>query len=88
MQTKPCPQPAVKNYRLFDGDAWSQTPIESPAPKVQPTRKAPPLRCYVPSGCYAYTQAGNICGRTPAPFLDLQRGGMVCAEHHQESEGL
>jgi|SRR6185436_3461436 len=34
--------------------------------------------------CCAYTEAGNICGVSPAPFLDFQRGGFVCAEHKPE----
>lgn len=34
--------------------------------------------------CCAYTDAGNICGVSPAPFLDLMRGGFVCAAHKPE----
>jgi len=34
--------------------------------------------------CIAYTDAGNICGLSPAPFLDLMRGGFVCADHKPE----
>lgn len=82
------PLPAVKNYRLFDGDEWRPAVAQSPEPKIQPRRKNPPLRGFVASGCCAYTTEGNVCGRTPAPFLDLQRGGLVCAEHHRETEGL
>jgi len=33
---------------------------------------------------YPYNDAGNICGVSPAPFLDFQRGGFVCAAHKPE----
>jgi len=35
--------------------------------------------------CCAYDeQSGMICGVSPAPFLDFQRGGFVCADHKPE----
>ena len=39
---------------------------------------------FPPAGCCAYTEAGNICGVTPAPFLDFVRGGFVCPAHKPE----
>jgi len=34
--------------------------------------------------CYAYLDDGTVCGRTPAHFLDEQRGCYVCFSHRPE----
>ena len=44
----------------------------------RPAPGVPPVSCCAP------TAAGNICGVTPAPFLDFVRGGFVCSAHKPE----
>lgn len=90
MQSKARPLPMVKSYRLFDGDDWREAPVPSPESKVRSLAEHnafPNGRWTATARCYAYKPDGAIC-HAPAQFLDLQRGGMVCAEHHRETEGL
>jgi hypothetical protein len=100
MKTKSRPLPTVKSYRpttfaahtaqaIAEGEAREDQHFsgtghgpDAEAPHSQGRlRHAPgfPL-----ASCIAYTPQGNVCGATPAPFLDLVRGGMVCAAHKPE----
>ncbi len=100
MKTKTKPLPTVKTYRptlraftsaVFSANAIAEReardekhfagPGESHSPHLGRRAGDPgfPL-----ASCIAYTDSGNICGVTPAPFLDLVRGGMVCADHKPE----
>lgn len=38
---------------------------------------------FPPATCIAPTEHG-VCGVSPAPFVDFELGGMVCAEHKPE----
>jgi len=51
--------------------------------RAQPDARGevPRVTCFQNARCCAYTDAGNICNVTPAPFYDLARGGFVCADH-------
>ena len=99
MRTKTKPRAGVKTFRPSfimhtaqaiaereqrDDDQFSGTchgpdggTAESECQRM-PNFGAPMVRC-----C-AYNDAGNICGVSPAPFLDFQRGGFVCAAHKPE----
>ncbi len=99
MKTKTKPLPTVKTYRptlrAFTSAVFSANAIaererrEDDFPGHGPALgAASQARQHAPGfplvRCIAYTDSGNICGVTPAPFLDLVRGGMVCAAHKPE----
>ena len=77
MKTKTKPLPTVKFAEREAREGW--TP-----PGYTPEGKRIPNFSFPMARCIAYTPEGKICGVTPAPFLDLQRGGMVCAAHKPE----
>lgn len=86
-----------KAVRFFDGDRW-QTSSESRVPSPESREQSEmftvsrfgnsvtPIQAHT-AHCCAQTDVGT-CGVTPAPFLDFQRGGFVCADHKpQRGEG-
>lgn len=86
-----------KAVRLFDGDRWQTSPeasVPRPVSREQGemfsysryANAATPIQAHT-AHCCAHTETGTVCGITPAPFLDFQRGGFVCAAHKPQREG-
>lgn len=77
---------AVTAYALERAEEQNERRTRFFAPEPDAHGEVPRVHCFMPAGCCAYTEAGNICGVTPAKHFDLKRGGMVC-EAHKPKEG-
>jgi len=99
MKTKTHPWPGGKTYRQTFADmaaiAANGTYVHQPfsGPGHGPASGAPQNRALATAPgfsretCCALIPAGKyprVCGLSPAPYLDLERGGMVCAAHRPD----
>lgn len=61
------------------------TPRREPSSQQRPPAAGVPLAkcCAVIAADFGHE---TLCGVSPAPFLDFQRGGFVCADHKPERQ--
>jgi len=96
MKNKTRPLPKVNNFRptlrsyysfaAHSAQAIAERERHEDAHYCSPSEHGPTEAALsrVPLNGFGISGACIVCGLTPAPFLDLERGGMVCAAHKPE----